>query len=1055
MLAAGALLHAGVAQAEPVTSKSWSMYDSYTQSYFLGFSSGNALSDVLQGSSRALNLGVNLRGHALNPTVDTGSTGMAISAHYLGLDPNTFTTDSPGWVFYDSSGLLLTGYFINDTITFTLATDAHGNPVTVTSQVPVLVVTKAQCLGGGGNSGSCHLSEATTTQMIGIGFGRNTMGSGAVDVDTSNTANTAALLKAMADTPQSYNPLLNIDGTSSSTYRNGYIVTPTGIHLGLTAANTSAAYSYGQLVLGPSQTGTTWQMAQATVTVGKTSGTGALLMDTGVSDGFIGLPKGSTIVSSDGTVVTLSIEGGIATYSFTLGDTSNPQAPTKVDIYHQPDSSSFVNSSVHTYAGYNVLYDADGGFVGLSLNSYAGASTQITPMIAARGTLALTADFSTDLPVLLMADSTISTSSNAVFNGDFTGSGSLTLQGGTIYLAGTLSHSGGTVAAQGITVLTGTLIGSLSVSQGATFVDANGGYNVAAGQTLSNAGTFAAPSGVTLTNAGITVNTGTVAADFLNTGVTLNSGTFSANVTNSGTFTNNGTISGTFENTGTLNGNGTFGSMLVRSGAVVAPGNSIGVHTLTGNATFEPGSVLLAELGAPGTSDQLIVGGTLTAAGATLIPVPYTGFVPLLGATYQVITAGSIASNFTVSSPYFGALGTLYPYLAPTLDNTGLLTLSRSGVSYAALAPAPNAVAVGRGADSLPLTSPLARSMAVMNAYEAPAALMSLSGEIHATAQSTLQVQSAYVRGAVIGRLDQALSGAPGTAETHVLDAKGTTLWAQAYGGWGETRGTFNAETSPRSIGGFLIGLDGDVSGWRVGLAGGFGQSDFSVDGVPGSGGSDNYDVALYAARRFAADANGAFNLRLGAAYGWHDLSVSRSVTVPGQQALYTSGYSAGTAQVFGELGYAFALANVGVPLTLEPFAGLAWSSLSTDGFSETAGTATLIAQSASFDTLYSTLGVKAQTVIGAGTALPFTVSGTIGWQHAYGDVTPSTTFAFAAGSVPFTVTGAPLATDALLLGAGLGAKLSDTVDVSVAYSGQLASGFTESAVKGSFNWRF
>ncbi len=76
-------------------------------------------------------------------------------------------------------------------------------------------------------------------------------------------------------------------------------------------------------------------------------------------------------------------------------------------------------------------------------------------MIAARGTLNLTSDFATNLPVLLIANATVATASGstATFNGDFTGTGQLTLQGGSVTLNGQLTHSGGTVVASGTTQL--------------------------------------------------------------------------------------------------------------------------------------------------------------------------------------------------------------------------------------------------------------------------------------------------------------------------------------------------------------------------------------------------------------------------------------------------------------------------------------------------------------------------------------------------------------------------------------------------------------------------
>lgn len=1122
----------------------WSMYNSYSQSYFIEYARG--LSGALSHAT-TMNFNVSVAGHTLYPTMDTGSTGLVISANVLGLSTTAPVNAQAGWVFYNSSGLLLTGYFSQQNVQFS-GKDANGAATAVVSNVPVLVVTQAQCLGVGANSSSCDAATSVNgVQMMGIGFDRNTMGTGVVN--TSNPTAAAARLDAAPTTPQIYNPFLNVVTSGSGAYRNGYIITPTGVYLGLTEANTSAqAYSYAQLALAPKQTAGAPQWLATTVTVTVTtpagastpassaSGKGTLLMDTGVEDAFIGIPNGGSITPASNTVVTLQLGNGIGTYSFTVPSSTspastNPQTPTRVSFFDS--SSGFINSGLHTYAGYNVLYDADGGFIGLALNNYPGSTAQVTQMIAAQGTLNLTSDFATNLPVLLIANATVATASGstATFNSDFTGTGQLTLQGGSVTLNGQLTHSGGTVVASGTTQLGGTLIGSLSVLAGATFLDASGGYTVAAGRTLSNAGTFTGPSSVSVSNAGTVVNSGTFAVSFsnsgtatntatgaftaniansgvflnagsiagnvtntgqftsaatgtvagtvqnsgrftnngsigpgaatppaivANTGVFVNAGGITGNVSNAGQFTNNGTITGTVENTGTFGGNGTVGHLLVRTGGALSPGNSIGTHVVRENATFEPGAVLLAELGTPGTSDRLLVGGTLTAGGAVLVPIPGEGFAPALGAGYRVFSAGTTASNFTVGGPYFGTAGAVYPFLSASLGSgadSGLLTLNRSAVSYAALAPNANAAAVGRAADTVALAQPLGQALAVMPGAAAPAALASLSGEIYASAQGVLQVQSSYVRNAVTGRLAQA-EGAPGTAQLAPVDGFGTTLWGQAYGGWGSTASDGNASAVTRSLTGFLIGLDGRLSDWRVGVAGGYSQSDFSTDSLPGSGTSDNYDLALYAGRTFAGDANGAFALRAGAAYGWHDLSVSRTVTAPGLVAGYGTGYSAGTAQVFGELAYTYAPRTEGLPVSLEPFAGLAYTALSTNGFTEPFGPAALRAQSASSDTLSTTLGLRARTTVQVG-AVPVALTGSVGWQHAFGDVTPTTTFTFAAGSLPFTVAGAPLATDALLLGLGAGAKLADNLDLSLAYNGQIASGFTETAVKGILSWRF
>ncbi|OYX83912.1 MAG: hypothetical protein B7Y75_04955, partial [Azorhizobium sp. 35-67-5] len=107
-----------------------------------------------------------------------------------------------------------------------------------------------------------------------------------------------------------------------------------------------------------------------------------------------------------------------------------------------------------------------------------------------------------------------------------------------------------------------------------------------------------------------------------------------------------------------------------------------------------------------------------------------------------------------------------------------------------------------------------------------------------------------------------------------------------------------------------------------------------------------------------------------------------------------------------------------------------------------------------SFDSFSSTLGLRARAPVMVG-RLPVTLSGLLGWQHGFGDLVPTTTFAFASGSTPFTVAGAPLAADALVVGLGVGTRLSETVDLAVRYRGQIASGVTETALQANLSVRF
>ncbi len=1102
------VLLACTAACGALQAQSWSNYNSYTSSYTLPYAVDPNTGTQTSPASGSLYVNVVVNGTSMAVQLDTGSRGFWISSVAAGYSSTQTIPGIPGYIFYWSSGIAHIGVWQEMTVSFPGAVAANGSVTTVSATVPVLVVSGVTCEqapAGMSWPNPCNfpggtMPITTATGFMGIGFDRTGYGTGygTSNVDPTGTGTTANL--------QILNPFLNLTEMVSGAMRAGYILSQTGITLGLTAANTakgyqgsSSAFAYAQLVPTGTPavpgTPTDWQVMTGSTTVGGTTYPAAqAVIDIGIKNALLtaGVPasalpgvinvNGLLYLSAGSGTMTVDLLGvpGMVGYAFTPTYSPSPAAsnttvvPQNVALSPSQTvewtgtSATLVNTGIYALNAFNYLYDATGGYIGLQLNGTAAdASAFFSPVISAIGTLSLSNAFSTDLPVYLRGDSTVSTTTTALFAGDMWGPGGLTIAGtGVVTLAGANTYEGGTVVQQGTLNLTGALAGAVTVQPGATFTN-SGNYvgaltdagsvvnsgNMVAGITVQSSGTLANSGTIIgqVLNAGVFTSSGSVVGTVGNTGVFSNSGVVGGSVVNSGAFSNNGSVTQTVLTSGTLSGNGSVGTLVVVGGGAVAPGNSIGTMRVTGDATFQAGTALVAELGAPGVSDQLVVGGTLTAQGAYLVPLVGAGFTPQLGATYSVVSAGQTASTFTVVSPDFGTVSATYPFLAGSLNTAGTLTLERSTVPYAALAPSANAAAAAGAANTVALSQPLAQSLAILTNAQAPAALSTLTGEIYASAQSTLQIQSAYVRSAVTGRLEQA-QGAAGAARTVGLDPAGTTLWGQAYGGWGSSSSDGNASATSRSLAGFLIGLDGLAGDWRVGVAAGFSQSSFSTDSLPGSGTSDNYDLVAYAGRSFGP--GDAFVVRAGAAYTWHDLSVSRTVSVPGQIGALGAGYDAGTAQVFGELGYDFSLTAAGRPLTLEPFAGLAYTALSTGGFAEPYGAAALRAQSAQFDTTTSTLGLKARTTALLG-ATPVSVSGTIGWQHAFGDLTPTTSFVFNAGSLPFTVGGAPLAADALVLSAGVSTALSEHLDLSLIYAGQFAGNVTENALKGSLAWRF
>ena len=139
--------------------------------------------------------------------------------------------------------------------------------------------------------------------------------------------------------------------------------------------------------------------------------------------------------------------------------------------------------------------------------------------------------------------------------------------------------------------------------------------------------------------------------------------------------------------------------------------------------------------------------------------------------------------------------------------------------------------------------------------------------------------------------------------------------------------------------------------------------------------------------------------------------------------------------------------------VTLQPFANLAYVNLRTDDFSEGGGAAALSAAGSSDDVAISTVGLRWSADLPTD-GLPVTLSGMLGWRHAAGDLTPSSRFAFAGGT-PFLIEGVAMPRDAVVVKAGVSAKLSKSTRLTLTYSGEFAEGLRSNAAQANLLVKF
>ncbi|MET3353696.1 UNVERIFIED_ORG: outer membrane autotransporter protein [Xanthobacter viscosus] len=509
------------------------------------------------------------------------------------------------------------------------------------------------------------------------------------------------------------------------------------------------------------------------------------------------------------------------------------------------------------------------------------------------------------------------------------------------------------------------------------------------------------------------------------------------------------------DSAGTLGGYGKIGGNLTVAGTL-APGNSIGTLSVGGNAGFTSTSTYAVELNtSTGAADKTVVDGAATIATGAVLDVDRSGSGPyLVGTRYTVLTAaGGISGLFALTGDTY-----LTPFydLGLVSDGTTMALEVEKTTQFADAALTFNQRNTAAALDRLPADGAL--SFAVGNQASFAAARVAfdlLSGELYASAKTVFIEDSRFVRNAMNDRLRAATdavatASAPALAYVKGVPTKvapnhdGLVFWATGFGSWGSIDTDGNAASLDSSTGGLLVGADAPVGDWRVGVLAGYSGTSFSVDDRASSGSSDNYHVGLY-----GGSAWGALSLRTGAAYTWQDVSSTRTVAFPGLFDQLSGDYTAGTAQVFGELGWRINAAGV----AFEPFANLAYVNLDTQGFTETGGIAALTVDGESTGVTFTTLGLRASAAFDLG-SMAAVARGTLGWRHAFGDTTPTSVNAFAVFDA-YTVAGVPIAEDAAVVEAGLDIKLSPQATLGLVYAGQFGSGATDNGGKATLSYKF
>lgn len=358
--------------------------------------------------------------------MDTGSRGLYFDA--LQLDRN-LTLDGPrGYVYLNSSNRLFFGQWSTQSITFLdssyVDSDGPRPDRKAVASVPILVVkavgasttpapgatTASTTFGTTIATGQIVITDGTVRRTVGVVPNASGTGpAGTVTIpggwwanyDDNMLSDTTSKLAPVANfgigfdrsgqgtqptddrRNQAYNAFLNLAEMRSGQMRPGYVISATGVQLGLDGS--VADYAYTDLVPTGlpqgSQSAPDWQPATGTLDYrDTTSGTGQIVIDMGIPSGILTLPGEKPTTRFDGKMtVNLLNSGGTVRYTIDESQTDNLLNPTAVAFFDPlagnytenmpPQSRQFFNTGRRLFAAFDYLYDAAGGFLGLKVGN--------------------------------------------------------------------------------------------------------------------------------------------------------------------------------------------------------------------------------------------------------------------------------------------------------------------------------------------------------------------------------------------------------------------------------------------------------------------------------------------------------------------------------------------------------------------------------------------------------------------------------------------------------------------------------------------------------------
>jgi outer membrane autotransporter protein len=467
-----------------------------------------------------------------------------------------------------------------------------------------------------------------------------------------------------------------------------------------------------------------------------------------------------------------------------------------------------------------------------------------------------------------------------------------------------------------------------------------------------------------------------------------------------------------------------------------------------------------------GQSDRLeIIGGSATLDGRLLV-IPAKPVVDDPN-RYVILTTdgGAITGTFRDTETLF-LIPLFSSYEADYSVENEVAAVFREAPTYEQVAVKKNHKSLTRhGLSTLPGDNSVITYLhRIVEETDALAAYDALTGEVHSSVSGLLMQDSFLRSDAVVQRLHRLADREEHTSYGLLTDAQAAGEGALAALGpndwWIEVHGSVLEQDANSDIGtaevdhdasGFLIGADHSNDGWAIGVAFGQTQGETDIDDRLSDADTQTWSFGMYGSGRVEAAQDLPLHISFGAFGNWHEIKTSRTVAFDDFHEELEADYDATSFQAFAEIG---THVDVTDDLFVHPFASVSHISMETDGFTETAvgdstEDAALTADDSSQSLTTTTLGLRSGIMVDR-----LNLHGMIGWRHGFGDVEPETELSFA-GSDKFTITGSPIAEDALITEFSIGTDLAPGISFAAIYRGQLAEESQSHSLNASLSGRF